>query len=62
MADVYRNARYELRLAAMEARLLTLCEGLAFLMSALEALGQFVKAQNDALPGERHNEGSARIH
>lgn len=67
--EVYRNARYELRLVAIEAQIIvlsaqlaTMCDGMAFAMNSLQSLALFLKAQSEALPGEHHNEGSARIH
>ena len=69
MINVYRNARYELRLTVMETRiavmetqLVALCDGLEFAMNSLQALSRYLKTQSDALLERGADEGSARVH
>lgn len=47
-----RLAQVEARLGAAEQRIVKLTTGAAFLLNALQALGQFVHSQSEALPGE----------
>lgn len=58
-SDVYRNARYEARIKASEARvallelrLVEICASLTWALGAIEQFSKFIELQSDALPGE----------
>jgi hypothetical protein len=66
---VFRNARYEARLAFHEQRIAALeginaqlCEGLNFAINALHALGATVQSRAETLPGEWKPELARRPH
>lgn len=52
---VFRNPRYERRISELESSVSRAFEALDFLYKAMQALGEYMRARDEILPGEMHS-------